>query len=541
MKKICTLLLFAAQFAMAQSPITLQPFASGFVKPVDIKHCSDSRLFIVEKRGTIQVIDHGVRQPIPFLDITSRVNSSSNEQGLLGFAFSPNFKNDGMFYVNYIHGSGTGFTRISSFHCMPDSLVADTSSEIILLETPQPYVNHNGGNMMFGPDSLLYINLGDGGNGGDPGNNGQNLDTLLAKILRIEVRPGDSIYHIPPSNPFVSTPNARPEIWAYGVRNPWRSSFDRLTGDMWIGDVGQAYYEEIDFQPAASTGGENYGWRCFEGSHRYDTNCATIAKVDPVFDYYHGQFGYSCSVNGGYVYRGSQHRNLFGKYIFSDYCSGAFWMLSKSTTGWNVDTLGVLPYGKNIVSFGEDQYGELYAALIDSGMIVKLTDTTHCAPVAFFTFEDTLNGCYSGPLHAVEGEGLIYEWLFNGVKMMYDSTAVLIPPATGYYQLKVSRSSGCFSITDSVFVTLRDCEVGVAEVRDQDFIVAPNPSNGRMELWFSNSDEKWISVRNVLGEKVQQPIRSNASKTTLTIDSKGVFFVEVCYHGIKSVTKIVVE
>jgi glucose/arabinose dehydrogenase len=248
MKKLAVsfLVLFLHVLASAQIPqLDLIQLATGYFKPLDVKNCGDERLFVVEQTGYIRILyKDGSKQSTPFLDIRARVNSGGDEQGLLGLAFSPNFKQDGFFYVNYINGSSSGATRISRFSVMAnDSTQADPNSEVILLTFSQYATNHNGGNMAFGPDGYLYINQGDGGGSGDPAANGQNKNTYLGKMLRIDVT-GQSTYSVPPSNPFVGVANTKPEIWAYGLRNPWRSSFDRLTGDLWIGDVGQNAYEE---------------------------------------------------------------------------------------------------------------------------------------------------------------------------------------------------------------------------------------------------------------------------------------------------------
>ena len=259
---------FFAGLLAAQTKIALNVYAGGFTRPVDIVNAGDSRLFIVEQRGIIKIIDgNGQVLSTPFLDIDARVGSQGNEQGLLGLAFHPDYANNGFFYVNYTNNSGD--TRIARFKVSADNPnVADPNSEKLLLPVDQPYSNHNAGDLTFGPDGYLYFGLGDGGSGGDPQNNGQTATAYLGKMLRIDVDNGDP-YAIPPTNPFKDTDFYLDEIWATGLRNPWRFSFDRLTGDLWIGDVGQDAWEEIDFQPASSTGGENYGWRCYEGNHVY--------------------------------------------------------------------------------------------------------------------------------------------------------------------------------------------------------------------------------------------------------------------------------
>src|SRR5690349_11300457 len=265
-------LVFAAVVGLADPVPVLQPFVTGLINPVSITHAGDNRLFITEQAGRIMIYDGTRLLPEPFLDIRNLV-SSGNERGLLSLAFHPRYAQNGFFYVNYTNVSGN--TVVARYSVSPaDPNRANPSSAVLILGVNQPFANHNGGQMQFGPDGYLYIGLGDGGGGGDPGNRAQNLNDLLGKILRIDVDSG-SPYAIPASNPFVGSTNVRGEIWSYGLRNPWRFSFDRETGDLWIADVGQGTWEEIDFQPATSIGGENYGWRRMEGSHCFNpsTNC----------------------------------------------------------------------------------------------------------------------------------------------------------------------------------------------------------------------------------------------------------------------------
>jgi glucose/arabinose dehydrogenase len=246
--------------------------------------------------------------------------------------------------------------------------VADPASDNILLTIPQPFANHNGGQLAFGPDGFLYIGLGDGGSGGDPQNNAQNDNSLLGKILRIDVESGVSPYAIPPTNPFVSTAGARGEIWAIGLRNPWRFSFDRLTGDLYIADVGQSSFEEVNFQPATSPGGENYGWRIMEGSHCFgDPACSSAGLILPVAEYDHGQ---GCSITGGFVYRGQAYPRIQGVYIYADFCSGRFWGLKNDNTVWRNELLLAEPH--SISSFGEDEAGNLYATDLGAGIVYEI-------------------------------------------------------------------------------------------------------------------------------------------------------------------------
>lgn len=379
-----TLLLTAFAFLIAceqdgysQLEIDNLEYASGFSNPVDISHAGDNRLFIVEQRGTIKIIEDNANVLSTFfLDIRSRVEDGASEQGLLGLAFHPNYSTNGYFYVNYT-GDGDS-THISRFNVSStDPNVADPNSEYRILTIYQPYRNHNGGELVFGPDGYLYVGTGDGGSGGDPHNISQNKDTLLGKMLRIDVDNG-SPYAIPNSNPFKGVSGYKEEIWALGLRNPWRYSFDKSTGDLWIGDVGQNAWEEINMQPANSTGGENYGWRCYEGPDPYDTTGCQPASTytDPVGHYVNTGFLGDCSITGGYVYRGPDFASMRGRYFYGDYCSNKIWSLRDSSGIWVEAYHGVFSIG-GLSTFGEDTDGELYMAGLQSGKIFRLVDPNH--------------------------------------------------------------------------------------------------------------------------------------------------------------------
>jgi glucose/arabinose dehydrogenase len=334
-----------------------QLIISGLSRPVDIQAANDGsgRLFIIEKQGFIRVYENGQLLDAPFLDITDRVNMGGNEMGLLGLAFHPNYEKNGFFYVNYT-GEG-GHTHISRFKAGGNS--ADKKSETVLLVIEQPYENHNGGALAFGPDGYLYAGLGDGGLAGDPHKNAQNTVSLLGKILRLDVTHGNP-YAIPSDNPFDS------EVWAYGLRNPWRISFDRLTGDLWIGDVGQNKWEEIDYLPVNWGSGANFGWSVMEGSHAYDSEPQS-GMLLPVMEYSHNEGG--CSVTGGYIYRGTIPE-WNGVYLYADYCSGKVWALILVNGQWQSQVM--FEMGVPITSFGQDESGEIYLAS-DNGNIYNLT------------------------------------------------------------------------------------------------------------------------------------------------------------------------
>jgi glucose/arabinose dehydrogenase len=310
-----------------------------------------SGLYIAQKTGKVVHLRGGSVDPAAVLDLSGQVSLGS-EQGLLGLAFSPDGRE---LFVNYTDTNGD--THVTAFVMNGGRADLSTRREVLFVE--QPFVNHNGGNLAFGPDGYLYVGLGDGGSGGDPQGNGQSLSTLLGKMLRIEPRSVEGRgYTVPPTNPFVDRSGARPEIWAFGLRNPWRYTFDRETGDLWIADVGQSAWEEINVQPAASNGGENYGWNLMEGEHPYEGGEPPEGAVRPVFEYSHDDGG--CTVTGGYVYRGSAIPELYGAYVFGDYCIGRLEAIR--VEGGRVTEHRVLgPVVEGLSSFGEDAEGELYA------------------------------------------------------------------------------------------------------------------------------------------------------------------------------------
>ena len=378
--------------ASPAAAIQLQSIATGIDSPVVLANAGDGsgRLFMVEQPGVIRIHDGTQVLPTPFLDITALV-SGGGERGLLGLAFHPDYPATPYFYVHYTCAPGTpacateGDVVVARFQVSADPNVADPSSEVVILTVAKPEDNHNGGQLNFGPnDNYLYIALGDGGGAGDdhgPIGNGQNLSVLLGKVLRIDV---DNVqpplnYGIPASNPFVNMPPAREEIWAYGLRNPWRFSFDRTTGDLFLGDVGQACYEEVDLQPAASGGGENYGWRVMEGAHCFDfsnfgncafVGCNTAGLALPILEYSGPN---DCSVISGYRYRGTAIPSLVGTFVHGDFCAGEIRGGVESGGTWTSTVLLSPGLGFAISTFGEDEAGELYATDISHGTLLRVT------------------------------------------------------------------------------------------------------------------------------------------------------------------------
>ncbi|MGH8902669.1 MAG: PQQ-dependent sugar dehydrogenase [Egibacteraceae bacterium] len=370
---ILLLALAACAGGTAPPVVTPGPSAAGLPAPLRLTRLGtfeeplalavrrdDPGLYVAEKGGRVRVLRGGRVEPTPVLDLSDQVSTGS-EQGLLGLAFAPDGRHA---YVNYTDRNGD--THIVEFAV--DAGRADPATRRELLAVDQPFANHNGGNLVFGPDGLLYAGLGDGGSGGDPQNNGQRLDTLLGKLLRLDPRPrAGGGYGVPADNPFVGRAGARPEIWAYGLRNPWRFSFDRQTGDLWTGDVGQDAWEEIDFVPSGSPGGENYGWNRLEGTDPF-RGFTPGEAVAPVHTY--PLSGGNCAVTGGFVYRGSRIPALQGMYVYGDFCAGRLLGLRRDGGRVVHQDLGLTVDG--LSSFGEDHDGELYAMSLGDGGLYRI-------------------------------------------------------------------------------------------------------------------------------------------------------------------------
>jgi glucose/arabinose dehydrogenase len=526
--KIINLLfaLFLFSTIISAQEITLVQFATGFSAPVDIVNAGDERLFIVERFGKIKIIDGaGTTLTTPFLDVSGQLNTSPNERGLLGLVFHPDYANNGYFYVNYTKSNGD--TRISRFSVdAANPNLADPSSEMMVMEIDQPEWNHNGGNLMFGPDGYLYIGTGDGGGGGDPGNRAQNPQNLLGKMLRIDIDNGLP-YTIPSDNPFIEDENILDEIWAIGLRNPWRYSFDRETGDLWIADVGQGLWEEINFEPANSGGGFNYGWRCYEGDATYNTSgCGNASDyMAPILDYSHsnGTSNPHCSVTGGFVYRGCDYPDLLGHYIYADYCTGRFWsIISDGAGGWNDQEVGSF-LGYDISSFGEDVNGELYVARLTNGRIYKVNSTNAVSI-------DIQPG---GAVNTLEGPSGYdsYQWYFEGELIVGATSEILdiLNTGTGEYTLEVTTSNGC-TYTSEVFY-------GALSLEDLDsfesFSISPNPFSGELTLSMevNTSTDVTIQVVDLTGKVLFSKETTLFGTTTETLQlsnlSTGVYFVHL--------------
>jgi glucose/arabinose dehydrogenase len=441
MKRLFTLLGMVICFSMISHAQSLTPadvqlttFVTGYSAPSGLYHCGDERLFVLEKdAGDIEILMTSGQYVGTFLDLTGLI-STGGERGLLGLAFHPNYGDNGYFYVNYTNTAG--HTVIARYQVSSNPNVADPASAQILLTINQPYSNHNGGHLAFGPDGYLYIGMGDGGSAGDPQNFAQNPLSLLGKMLRIDVNQANG-YGIPPTNPYAGQNDTLPEIWAIGLRNPWKFSFDRQTGDMFIGDVGQNVWEEINFQSAASNGGENYGWRCYEADAAYNTSgCQnSSAYVYPVAAFNHSSPYNFCSITGGVVYRGSDFPALQGIYFFSDYCDGDIYALTFDGNQWNDTEL----FGSNagVVAFGEDAQGEVYV-VNNGGTIFRLEDTCPFNPQI---------SANAGALQASLGNS--YWWFRDGVLIDGANVASYTPTQSGQYFARVSNGT-CTRQTNSV-------------------------------------------------------------------------------------------
>ncbi|MBC8172666.1 MAG: PQQ-dependent sugar dehydrogenase, partial [Chitinophagales bacterium] len=451
MKKYFTSSAISLVFILLSSTTSAQPFldivfvASGFTEPVDIASAGDERLFIVERNGKIKILYPDNTNSL-FLDIDARVGSLSGEQGLLGLTFHPDYASNGYFYVNYTNNDGD--TRISRFSVSAsDEDIADPDSEFNLLAIDQPAANHNGGDMNFGPDGYLHCALG---NGGGPGNgNSQDTSNLLGKILRIDVD-GGAPYAVPADNPYVETAGAD-ELWNYGLRNPWRFSFDALTGDMWIADVGGESREEVNFQFAASTGGENYAWRCYEGKLLIDLdNCNEGAELTlPIFDYPH-DFSGGFAVTGGFVYRGTQFPHLYGHYIFTDYITGNTWSIYNSDTGFTTIAYGVIE--NDLTSFGENNEGEIYACNNNNGFIYHVVDLCGNLSAAASVTNNAAPTTTNGAINlTVSGGTSPYTFSWSNGATTEDISTL----AAGDYTVTVSDAIGC-EVTET-FTVMNNC------------------------------------------------------------------------------------
>lgn len=483
---LCATLFASFLECSAQSPVELEvvQWASGLTTALDITNCGDDRLFVVRQYGAIAIVtDSNTVLPTPFLDISSQV-LYNGERGLLGMAFDPDYVNNGHFYVNYTTGTGNGTTRISRFTVGPDPNIANPSSEVILLTLPQPDPIHQSGSLVFGPDGYLYVALGDGGGASDPNDEGQDPTTLFGTIIRIDPQ-ADGSYSIPADNPFVGNPDGwREEIWAYGLRNPYRMGIDPLNGDLWIGDVGQSLWEEIDHWPGGDNSGPNFGWKCYEGNDPFElTGCGPASGyIFPVATHAHSVNGGNfCAIVGGEVYRGDLFARLQGRYIYTDFCSGEFRMITHDDQGGWVNELGLASGLVGLTSIGTDRFGELYATNLINGRVYKIKDRCPMAPPEIMQDGSEL----------VSSEALAYQWYLNGDPIAGATSQIHGPEASGYYHVLAGYGNGCEFPSDSILYIFTDIEVMQAGLLS----VHPQPAQDRLILTLSAAFRDGATVR----------------------------------------------
>ena len=534
---IFTIFMSLAYLASAQIDGSTTVYTSGFSSPISLTHAGDDRLFVNERSGRIRVVDgNGLLLPTPFLNIDNLVAPTGgfSEKGLLGLAFHPDYANNGYFYVHYTDNNDD--SQISRFSVKPDNPnEADPSTEKKILNVAQPYGNHNGGDLKFGPDGYLYIGFGDGGLFDDPGNRSQNPQELLGKMLRIDVDNGDP-YAIPPDNPFVGNADVLDEIWSIGLRNPWRFSFDKVTGDMWIGDVGQDAFAEVDMEPAGIAGGLNYGWRCYEGLQEYITGgCGPASDfTPPVHVYAHGSNG--CSITGGYVYRGVRYTDLYGKYIYGDFCSGKIWALSQNTAGeWENELIHEVSNG-SWTTFGEDVNGELFVMGLNNGTLYRTETEKPALPPTIEIVGMNLN--------SIEGDFApytAYQWWLDGAPLAGATATTLDNPVDGLYQLEVTTPQGGKMYSNELVVMLSSVE----NLKENYIRTFPNPFTDNITIEARSASSNMIlSLRNIEGKLLRTWENKSADlwKTQLDLSdlTPGVYNLEFD-SGTGIITKRIVK
>ncbi len=525
MKHLYTLLLLIPALCQAQVDLNLVEIASGYANPSEIVHAGDERLFVIEQAGRIKILyTDGTQVEESFLDIASQV-SSGGEKGLLGLAFAPDYCESGYFFVNYTFQDGSQLkTRVSRFSVDPDNEnLALSNSEEVVIEIDQDFGNHNGGHIEFGPDGYLYIGMGDGGSGYDPNNRAQDMMSMLGKMLRIDV--SSLPYTIPADNPYADDDFAVDEMWALGLRNPWRFAFDRETGDLYIGDVGQGSREEVSYQAAGTEGGLNYGWRCREGNIQTDNfpNCTPVTTAtDPIFDYVYGNGanGFRCAITGGRVYRGKSFSAIEGMYVFADYCSGEWWALGQDGGDWEATTGPGFP--SSIVTFGEDVWGEVYAARGGSqGRIYRVEEESGTLRTHIeFDGVNTISSLL---------DGVSFEWYLDGELLQTTDSPELDIDQVGTYGLIITSESGCE-------IEANEIEIMVIGTTDTsvvtEFSLFPNPSRGNLtiDLTLTTAQEITVSLMTLDGKVVEQRILAGQqfqqAMNASHLDA-GIYFVEL--------------
>lgn len=542
-------------------PVNAQPvigftffLSSDLSSPVDLANAGDqsNRLFIVQKGGIIRIFNGTILLPTPFLDITPLV-VSDGERGLLSVAFHPDYETNRYFYIYYNNLSGDiTLARYQAQAGNPN--LADPASGVIMMTIPKPFSNHNGADLNFGPDGYLYFGTGDGGSGGDPNNNAQNGNSLLGKMIRIDVN--DSIsppyYSIPPDNPYINDPNVNDHIWALGLRNPWRWSFDRHNNDVWIADVGQGALEEINFRIAGTSGGINYGWRCYEGSAPYNTaGCSPPASyVFPIFDYPHNMGTGGFSVTGGFVYRGVEYPALRGYYICADYVSGNVWLIyPNGAGGWTVRMQAGLP--GSIVSFGEAEDGTLYA--VSLGNIVYKVDVTGNLPVYLISFSGRAEVGHNELKWVTAGEQSIEKYIIeyssDGINYQSAGEVTALYPNGGTYLFNHP-----VSVTGPLFYRLRIVElvggdsyspvISIGQVTPRKIKVYPTLINsGQLNINTGISIDR-IDLYSVDGRQVfTKTLQGQNGYFLLSLPSlsRGIYYLQLQGQGWKQAEKIIIQ
>ncbi|MBK8488654.1 MAG: PQQ-dependent sugar dehydrogenase [Chitinophagales bacterium] len=498
---ICSLLTLKSQ-----PIIQLENYASGFDEPVDIAHADDDRLFIVERNGTIRIIDtDGTVLPDDFLDIHTLIESGYSEQGLLGLAFHPDYETNGYFYVYYIDLDGNSVVARYSVNPFNEN-DAHEDSEYIIYTADQPFSNHNGGCIKFGPDGYLYIGFGDGGSAGDPGDRAQDPENALGKIHRLDIDSGDP-YAIPADNPFYGSIDTLETIWDLGLRNPWRYSFDRSTGDLWIADVGQNLWEELNFE-TAGTGGVNYGWKCYEGNHNFSLGGCEDEDfyTFPIYEYNHSFSTGGYSITGGFVYRGDAFPGMNGYYIFADYVSGNWWYTVASDSG-EFTTTFLDDIEDDISAFGEDVNGELYCADMSSGIIYHITDECGAFDISTTStdyFCEESMGAIN--LETIEGvDPISIEWSTGSTDSELNN---LLP---GDYTVTVTDGTGCVR-EQTIYISDLEEEPAIPIFNELTSIISV--SEGVAWQWYFNGNP-------IVG----------ANESSLSIGDTGNYTVDITYDN----------
>lgn len=530
-------------FAAAQVELELGLMAEGFNRPCDIVNAGDERLFVVEQVGTIQILNqNGEVEDEPFLDISSIVDSQGGEKGLLGLAFPPDYCTSGDFYVNYTTTeAGQLKTVIARYQVSPENAnQAIEDSEERILEFDQDFSNHNGGQLEFGPDGYLYIGTGDGGSAGDPNNRAQDIMSYLGKLLRIDV--STDPYTIPEDNPFAFDDFGLDEIWAYGLRNPWKFAFDDATGDLFIADVGQNNREEINFQAQGTPGGLNFGWRCYEGNASYNTaDCLSEENYEfPIYDYLYGNQGngFRCSITGGRVYNGPSFTEIQGKYIAADFCSGEYWVTSNEGGEWQ--TTEHNGFVSNLVAFGTDVWGELYAVQgQSSGRVYRVSEVSdelldHIVLSGSNTIESTL-----------QLDGAEYSWYYDGELIEGANTSEIEVLFNGTYQVVLSTEAGCIINSNEVIIT--SLSAGDSEMVSE-LKVFPNPTNGMVNVNLSlqgQASDVRLTVYDLAGREVSSQHITSEGNTRVDLNelTGGIYLMRFydTIQGILATRKVVVS